>query len=144
MKMPLVHYGPGSAMPLWIETLDRTTFGEAWGALDEHEMVWAYQGLAFARWRAVPALGEAELLRIAVLPEARGRGLGRDLLRASVAALKDLGLGTFHLEVRVSNAPARRLYESEGWREDGLRPKYYRDGEDAALYSLSGVAAPNS
>jgi len=39
------------------------------------------------------------------------------------------------LEVGVSNAAARRLYEAAGWRESGLRKGYYRDGEDAALYA---------
>lgn len=134
--MGLLHYGPGSALPLWVETLDRTAFGEAWTALDDDEALWGFQGLAFARWRVVPAIQEAELLRIAVLPEARSRGLGRDLLSACQDRLGLEGILTLHLEVRVSNTPARRLYEALGWKATGLRPKYYRDGEDAALYTF--------
>ncbi len=134
--MTLLHLGPGSHLPLWVETLDRTAFGEAWTALDDDEQLWGYQGLAFARWRVVPSIQEAELLRIAVLPEAQGKGLGRDLLQASQDRLLAEGIDTLHLEVRVSNSPARRLYERLGWRETGLRAKYYRDGEDAALYTF--------
>lgn len=132
--MKLLHLGPGSALPLWVEALDRAAFGEAWTALDDDEQLWGFQGLAFARWRVVPAIREAELLRIAVLPEARGQGLGRDLLRACQDHLGREDIHTLHLEVRVSNAPARKLYQALGWKETGLRPKYYRDGEDAVLY----------
>jgi len=135
--MPLLHLGPGSALPLWVEALDRSAFGEAWTALDDDEQLWGFQGLAFARWRVVPVLQEAELLRLAVLPEARGRGLGRELLQGCQRRLQADGITTLHLEVRVGNAPARRLYEGLGWRETGRRPKYYRDGEDAALYGLA-------
>ncbi len=131
----VIHLGPGSDLPLWIEALDRTVFGEAWGALDEHEHVWALPGEGFSRWRLVPTLEEAELLRIAVFPEVRGRGLGRRLLNLASKACAELGMRTLLLEVRPSNTAARALYASEGWREVGLRPRYYRDGEDAVLCS---------
>lgn len=128
------HYGPGSALPAWVESLEQQAFGEAWGTLEDNEQMWSLHGLAYARWRLVAVVGEAELLRIAVNPEARGRGLGRSILGASTEALYNLGITELHLEVRVSNTAARRLYEAEGWREAGLRKGYYRDGEDAALY----------
>lgn len=128
------HFGPGSALPAWVENLEQQTFGEAWGPLEDTEHMWSLQGLAYARWRLVAVVGEAELLRIAVSSEARGRGLGRSILGVSTEALRNLGITELHLEVRVSNAAAQRLYEAEGWRETGLRKGYYRDGEDAALY----------
>ena len=40
-----------------------------------------------------------------------------------------------HLEVRPSNAAARTLYRSLGFRETGRRPRYYGD-EDALLMTL--------
>lgn len=130
----LIQFGPGSALPAWVEALERETFGEAWGPLDELEQMWALEGLGYARWQVIPAAGEAELLRIAVRPEGRGKGHGRRLLQESTEALKALGVSELHLEVRVSNAAARKLYEAEGWRFTGMRKAYYRDGEDAALY----------
>lgn len=132
--MELTHFGPGSALPAWVEALEREAFGEAWGALEEREQMWALENLGYARWGLIPAAGEAELLRIAVRPEARGRGAGRRILRESTEALRALGIAELHLEVRISNTSARHLYESEGWRPAGLRKGYYRDGEDAALY----------
>lgn len=133
----LLPLGPGSALPEWLEALEIATFGDSWGALADHERLWTLSGQGFARWSAVPAAGEAELLRIAVAPSARRSGLGRALLRASEAGLGAVGIHQLHLEVRASNAAARSLYESEGWRPVGARPRYYRDGEDAVLYSKS-------
>jgi ribosomal-protein-alanine N-acetyltransferase len=129
------HVGPGSEVPTWIEALDRACFKEAWGPLEETEHLWALEGQGFARWRVIPAAGQAELLRIAVSPLARRAGVARRLLRASEEDLARMGVEALDLEVRVSNEGARRLYESEGWVRTGLRKAYYRDGEDAALYA---------
>ena len=44
----------------------------------------------------------------------------------------DVGAVLATLEVRRSNAPAIALYSSLGYRQVGLRPRYYQpDGEDA-------------
>lgn len=90
--------------------------------------------LAFARWTRIPAAGEAELLRIAVDPAHRGHSLGRTLLEACQRDLEAEGITRLYLEVRVSNAAAIRLYGACGWQRCGLRPAYYPDGEDAALF----------
>ena len=127
--------GPGSALPEWIERLEAATFGDSWGVLGDHERIWTEPPDGFARWMVVPEAGEAELLRIAVDPSARRKGLGRTLLRAAEADLRNLGIRSLHLEVRLSNTAARALYESEGWQPQGRRPRYYSDGEDAALYA---------
>lgn len=132
--MSLLRLGAGSALPAWVEALERRVFGEAWGPLDSDEVLWALPETAYARWRQSPVVGEGELLRIAVAPEARGQGHARRLLREGHERLAGEGLDTLFLEVRVSNAAARALYTAEGWAEIGLRRAYYRDGEDAVLY----------
>jgi ribosomal-protein-alanine N-acetyltransferase len=131
-RLPL---GPGSALPGWLERLEVAAFGDSWGALADHEWLWIAPGEGFARWMAIPAAGEAELLRIAVDPAARRKGLGRALLSSSEADLLRSGIHHLYLEVRTSNAAARTLYAAQGWRETGLRPRYYHDGEDAVLYT---------
>jgi len=123
-------HGP---LPAWVKALDEATFGEAWGEPDTHELIWTLGEAAFARWSV--AADEGELLRVAVSPDKRGQGLGRALLQACEKELDALGVRDLHLEVRVSNGAARRLYVASGWRESGLRKGYYRDGEDAALYA---------
>ncbi len=130
--------GPGSAAPAWLEELDRVCFGEPWGDLAGHEQAWGFQNKAFAVWSVNEVAGEAELLRMAVESSHRGQGLGNALLDECAAALGHMGITTFLLEVRVSNAAARALYEAAGWTQDGLRKAYYKNGEDAALYRKLG------
>jgi ribosomal protein S18 acetylase RimI-like enzyme len=127
----------GEALPDWVVRLDRTAFGTAWKAPADHEALWLIPERAFARWACIPAAGEAELLRIAVDPAHRGRGLGLALLEACQRDLASQGMVHLHLEVRAANAAAIGLYRACGWRACGLRPGYYPDGEDAALYQRS-------
>ncbi len=77
-------------------------------------------------WQELPG-GEAELLNLAVRPEARRRGVGRALL-ALLAGRK------VWLEVRASNEAAVRFYESQGFRVYGRRKALLpQPGEDAVL-----------
>jgi ribosomal-protein-alanine N-acetyltransferase len=126
--------GPGSAFPEWMEVLDASAFGESWHILVEGELGFVAAGRGFALWRVTPAAEEAELLRVAVHPDHRRRGLAAALLAASETALRREGIRTLLLEVRVSNQAARALYRRQGWTEAGQRKGYYKDGEDAALY----------
>jgi ribosomal-protein-alanine N-acetyltransferase len=43
------------------------------------------------------------------------------------------------LEVHAANSPALGLYQSLGFIEVGRRPKYYRDGGDAVLFTMGSV-----
>ncbi|MBL9052134.1 MAG: GNAT family N-acetyltransferase [Tabrizicola sp.] len=71
--------------------------------------------------------GEAELLTLAVAPEARRRGLGRKLVARFLYQAQLRGAGKAFLEVSVENVAAIALYESAGFSRSGLRPGYYRD-----------------
>ena len=87
------------------------------------------------RGYAALAIGadEAEILNIAVAPTWQGHGLGWQLLRAMLDAVRHAGLHRVLLEVRPDNAPALRLYERSGFRRIGLRRDYYALGIDAVL-----------
>ncbi|QJD72214.1 ribosomal protein S18-alanine N-acetyltransferase [Marinobacterium sp. LSUCC0821] len=83
---------------------------------------------------------EAELLRIGVLPQFQGAGIGHRLLQSSINVLHELGTKRLLLEVRQSNIAAIRLYKSLGFSEDGVRKGYYpllqgSGREDAILMS---------
>ena len=86
-------------------------------------------------------LERAEIVDFLVRPCQRGRGHGRLLLRETLARMASQGAEHCQLEVRASNAPAIRLYEAEGFLEDGRRNDYYpreQGGrEDALLMSKS-------
>ncbi|MDN6884691.1 GNAT family N-acetyltransferase [Variovorax sp. CAN2819] len=60
------------------------------------------------------------VLGIALLPEARGRGLGRQLLQAAIDKSWARGLTRIELSVRTDNANARALYERLDFEHEGL------------------------
>lgn len=81
-------------------------------------------------------LDEAHLLNLVVSPTMQGRGLGYEALHRVMRDLADQGMILMYLEVRASNFRARRLYESLGFRINGLRRDYYPSPagrEDAIL-----------
>ncbi len=91
--------------------------------------------------------GEAELLTIAVAPDARRRGIGRHLLKQFLRDAAAQGAGTVFLEVAEDNAAALALYRAAGFTEAGRRRGYYRTPEGRAVDALvlrrdTGEAAP--
>ncbi len=83
-----------------------------------------------------------ELRRIAVLPDRRARGVGRDLLIAVNAHARRAGCAHVELEVAASNVAALALYRSVGFFEVGRRPRYYTVPlDDAVLMTLDLTAA---
>ena len=78
-------------------------------------------------------LDQADMMNIAVHPDYRRQGIGRDLVLALSDALKEKGIRGLMLEVRASNAPAIALYEQLGFVQVGLRPNYYRNPKENAL-----------
>jgi ribosomal-protein-alanine N-acetyltransferase len=83
------------------------------------------------------AADESELGDIAVLPELRGTGIGRHLLRESLRAARARGARSLYLEVRETNAVARRMYETDGFEVVGVRERYYSEPvEDAIVMRL--------
>jgi ribosomal-protein-alanine N-acetyltransferase len=132
----IVVFGSGSSMPEWAEELESLEFGQAWGPLDEFEMMWALGKRAFARWRVMPKIGEAELLRLAVTPAHRREGMATRLMSECSKHLAATGCAMLRLEVRASNIAAQKLYESLGWRQENIRKAYYSDGEDGAVFVL--------
>ena len=82
------------------------------------------------------AAGVAEIERVGVMPEQRGRGLGARLVREAVEAFGNCGARIIHLEVRETNAAARALYRKCGFEASGRRRNYYDDGEDAIVMRL--------
>jgi ribosomal-protein-alanine N-acetyltransferase len=80
---------------------------------------------------------EAEILTLAVDPSHRRNGLGRALLAAAIASLREAGAKRLFLEVDEAHAPARGLYQSLGAVAVGRRPRYYEHGADADIFSLA-------
>ncbi len=92
-------------------------------ALEAVPQVWLAAPLGFIVVRAVA--GEAEILTLAVHPEARRRGLGRALVQGAATTAEELGAQALWLEVAVDNMAAIALYGATGFQAAGKRPRYY-------------------
>ncbi|MDT0310591.1 GNAT family N-acetyltransferase [Streptomyces sp. DSM 44917] len=68
----------------------------------------------------------AEVIKLMVGPQARGRGLGRALLAAAEAEAARRGAALLLLDTETGS-PAERLYRAAGWTPYGLVPAYAAD-----------------
>ncbi|GLQ29664.1 GNAT family N-acetyltransferase [Litoribrevibacter albus] len=73
----------------------------------------------------------ARLYSLAVSPNARGQGLGLELLAKLEAVARERGRLYMRLEVAENNLPAIRLYQQNGYRIFGEYDDYYQDHSDA-------------
>ena len=126
-----------------IAALEQQCFSDPWSEaaiapeLENPLSLWlvAEQGdtlLGYVGSQSVPP--EADMMNLAVAPEARRQGIAEALVHALEAALREKGTESLTLEVRVSNLPARTLYEKLGFEPVGLRKNYYfHPKEDACI-----------
>ena len=84
-------------------------------------------------------LDEVHINNLAVRGEFRGRGVGTALLEHVLQAGASRGAERATLEVRRSNAPARRLYERLGFEVAATRPNYYVSPAEDALILWRGA-----
>ena len=92
---------------------------------------------------AYTAADEAEIARIAVMKEFQRQGAARALLTELETVCAPDGIRRILLDVRSGNGPARKLYEKAGFKEDGIRQRFYEDPvEDAVLMSRDLPAVP--
>ncbi|MBQ9927963.1 MAG: ribosomal protein S18-alanine N-acetyltransferase [Lachnospiraceae bacterium] len=77
--------------------------------------------------------GEGEITNVVVAEKFRRRGIGRALMEYMLKEAPLHGIGDATLEVRVSNLPAISLYESLGFKGEGVRPNFYEKPKEDAL-----------
>ncbi|QWB21814.1 MULTISPECIES: GNAT family N-acetyltransferase [Streptomyces] len=110
------------ALAWWAERAADVAAGRlvVWAAYDGDRMQGtvslAFPGKANSRHRA-------ELVKLMVDPDARGRGLGRRLLATAEDAAAAAGVTLLHLDTETGS-PAERLYRSAGWTAIGAIPDY--------------------
>jgi [ribosomal protein S18]-alanine N-acetyltransferase len=137
-----------------MESAFEASFGEAWTASQCAGLlplpgVWLTvarigdDAVGFALARAIA--GEAELLLLAVRPDAQGRGIGKSLLNHFFHGARSRGADHLHLEVRDGN-DAIKLYTRLGFSVVGRRRNYYngRDGKQYDALSLAKTAGSSA
>jgi ribosomal protein S18 acetylase RimI-like enzyme len=121
--------------------VESAVFGvDGWaGAAVLHELTttWRYVVVAqdagsLVGWAVLLESDVCDVLRVAVTPVARRRGVGRALLDALVTRA---GTRAVLLEVAADNAAAHALYAAAGFVEIDRRLGYYGSGRDALVLS---------
>lgn len=78
-------------------------------------------------------IDEAHVTTIANHPDYRGRGIGELMLSSLIDIAYHIGARAVSLEVRVSNSIAQNLYRKYGFKEAGIRRRYYSDNHEDAM-----------
>lgn len=116
--------------------------GDAWSpglveselAGDNRSVLLACDGADVLGYGSIAVVDDvADLQRIAIVPDVRRRGLGRELLEELLAKAAGLGATRILLEVTAANKAAIGLYESFGFVPISRRRGYYADGSDALV-----------
>lgn len=83
----------------------------------------------------MPILNEWHILNLCVDPTVHRRGVGRYLMNYVLDQAVKSDIASLWLEVRIGNTAARRLYETLGFEQVGLRKGYYpaKEGREDAL-----------
>ena len=86
----------------------------------------------------------ADVMTIAVVPEAQGHGLGSLLMDWLIEAARAGGAEHLMLEVRADNAAAQRLYSKMGFVMLTVRRRYYQPGDVDAHIMRRHLDAPSA
>lgn len=84
------------------------------------------RGLRCERVIQPPQKGVGLIYGVAIAPDLRGQGLGRQLMSRLIERVRHLNVPAAVLDVRVSNHRAKGLYRSLGFEEAGFRHGGFR------------------
>lgn len=114
---------------------DRSTFLQLLELEPDGFLVAEGQGRLLGYVAAVARGGEAMIYSIAVAPEYRRTGVGRELMRTELGCLSKKA-NSVDLQVSVKNNAAIALYKQFYFVEVGRIRGYYRNGDDAIVMRL--------
>lgn len=72
-------------------------------------------------------------MNIVVKKDQRNLGIGSKLLEEIIKKAIEINSKTITLEVNENNLPAIKLYEKYGFKQIGLRKKYYNNTDNAII-----------
>ena len=102
------------------------------------------RGGAVVGYAGVDRRGEvADVMTIAVVPDAQGQGLGSQLMDWLIDATRRGGAEHLMLEVRADNMAAQRLYTKMGFEMLTVRRRYYQPGDVDAHIMRLHLETPN-
>ena len=91
-------------------------------------------GFAIIEWMRQAGGVIAYIQTIEVAPDRRGQGVGGELLRCVEGSARAVGAQAIWLHVDAENGAAIRLYEANGYQNEGREENYYSLGRAALIY----------
>ncbi len=82
------------------------------------------------------SVDDIHITNIAVKKSYRNKGIGSKLLEYLIMMSKKLNKSSLTLEVNTKNIYAQKLYSKFGFKNLGIRKKYYNGTEDAYIMTL--------
>jgi ribosomal-protein-alanine N-acetyltransferase len=129
LRMERLSFPSPWSRAIFLHELHHNPMAESW-VLDREGRLLGYASVWFRR-------DELKINNLVVDPACRRKGLAERMLRALLEEGGRRGCSRATLEVRLSNLPARRLYEKHGFVVRARVPNYYRqEGEDALVMEM--------
>ncbi len=125
-----------------VAEMERQCFSDPWSEksvaseLDNPLSLWLIaeaDGVVAGYVGSQTVLDSADMMNLAVSQDFRRQGIGEQLVNSLTEALAEKGVKTLLLEVRISNEPAKELYQKLGFEIVGKRPRYYEKPREDAL-----------
>jgi ribosomal protein S18 acetylase RimI-like enzyme len=98
------------------------SLGLAWGWTRLRRWAVSLSGRAFLNFMSEHGPGEWYITAVAVMPEARGKGVGAVLLEDAITRARDAGATSVTLDVDDRNVGAQRFYGRYGFEVTGASP----------------------
>jgi ribosomal-protein-alanine N-acetyltransferase len=92
-------------------------------------------GFALVEWVQESSGIEAYIQTLEVIPQARGQGVGGELLRSLERSALAAGAQAMWLHVDAANEAAIRLYSANGYELEGREEGYYGRNRAALIYA---------
>ena len=128
-----------------IATFEKEIFPDPWGMIGLKESLYQNHTVLLGAWEEEKLVGyvifyfaadEGEIVRIAVEPSMRRKGVASHLLLELENICEEKKIVKMLLDVRETNETAIEFYKSHGFTEDGIRKNFYtKPVEDAVLMS---------
>ncbi|HIQ77272.1 MAG TPA: ribosomal protein S18-alanine N-acetyltransferase [Candidatus Faecousia excrementipullorum] len=125
-----------------VAEMERQCFSDPWSEksvtseLDNPLSLWLIaeaDGVVAGYVGSQTVLDSSDMMNLAVSQDFRRQGIGEQLVNSLTEALAEKGVKTLLLEVRISNEPAKQLYQKLGFEIVGKRPRYYEKPREDAL-----------
>ncbi|HOZ00728.1 MAG TPA: ribosomal protein S18-alanine N-acetyltransferase [Candidatus Syntrophosphaera sp.] len=111
--------------PWPLEAFDDAILQDAWVICSAEDL------LGYIMYHNV--LDESMIINFAIDPAFRNQGHGTALLKETLDIMVAKGIRTFYLDVRASNATARKIYRGFGFEDIGVRKHYYSLPDEDAI-----------